>query len=262
MLARYSRRKACYYCGSTQNINKEHVPPRYLFRLFDCDSITVPSCPEHNLDKNNIDQAIINGMLLSLDQALKSKNYNPLVPVSNRTIQIIEAARPNFHRSKRLITLSHILNKPIRGIANDLAYIRIDPGNWMKQITAGLIWSVIGKYNKSILLDNAYTWSPDFYNKTENEGFEIEEFKKDRDQKMKRIDWLNTLDWKMGWSSTPNKYPADIYMFQVATFERGKSDIGLGFKHIFFSRMIWYVFPVVPIKIANKILEFSTRFNR
>jgi len=55
----------CYYCGSKAT-SKEHVPPQQLFKNFQCDRITVPSCDIHNGDKSGRDQAIIHGFFKSL----------------------------------------------------------------------------------------------------------------------------------------------------------------------------------------------------
>jgi hypothetical protein len=67
----------CYYCGVTlkkgKNKTKEHIPPKMFFNAFDCDSITVPSCSEHNMSKAGDDQVFISGFIQSLNEGLDDR---------------------------------------------------------------------------------------------------------------------------------------------------------------------------------------------
>jgi hypothetical protein len=46
-----------------------------MFKGFECDSITVPSCDRHNSAKGGNDQAIVNGLLIPL---FNGSNHYPL----------------------------------------------------------------------------------------------------------------------------------------------------------------------------------------
>jgi DNA polymerase III alpha subunit (gram-positive type) len=67
--------KKCYFCGKVVT-GDEHALPRMMFREFDCDSITVPSCDVCNNEKSGRDQAIVHGFLKSLNGYKKSLSGN------------------------------------------------------------------------------------------------------------------------------------------------------------------------------------------
>jgi hypothetical protein len=95
--------KRCYYCGGLVQ-SKEHIPPRQMFKLFQCDSITVPSCDEHNTRKSGHDQAIVNALLIPL---YTGRHRYPLEPEIE---SVIQDAFPSFERTKRSVislTMSH-----------------------------------------------------------------------------------------------------------------------------------------------------------
>lgn len=48
ILKQFSKNSPCYYCGAPPPSSREHAPVRAMFEAFDCDSITVPACDEHN----------------------------------------------------------------------------------------------------------------------------------------------------------------------------------------------------------------------
>ncbi len=65
-----NRNKVCYFCGNSAT-SREHAPPKLMFRKFDCDSITVPWCDDHNSSKSGEDQAIVSAFVQSLDNLFK-----------------------------------------------------------------------------------------------------------------------------------------------------------------------------------------------
>lgn len=67
-------RSTCYYCGG-KTTSDEHAPPRQMFRAFDCDSITVPSCETHNSAKAGRDQAIVSAFLIPTQNRIDAGGY-------------------------------------------------------------------------------------------------------------------------------------------------------------------------------------------
>jgi hypothetical protein len=55
-------KELCYFCGK-QAISDEHGPPKKLFKGFNFDSITVPSCDLQKSSKCGNDRAINNPLI-------------------------------------------------------------------------------------------------------------------------------------------------------------------------------------------------------
>jgi len=81
----YSKKEACYYCGKLPNdkapSSKEHVPPKMMFKGFNCDSITIPACANHNTNKNIGDRAVV--CIFCSNPASDSDSKWPLILVEN-----------------------------------------------------------------------------------------------------------------------------------------------------------------------------------
>ena len=58
----------CYFCGGPAT-TMEHAPPKQMFRAFECDSITVPSCDEHNTRRSASDQAIVSADIRNIEDS-------------------------------------------------------------------------------------------------------------------------------------------------------------------------------------------------
>lgn len=229
-------KKKCYYCGvelNKSNRSKEHIPPKILFSAFTCDSITVPSCIEHNSRKSNVDQAIVAGLMKSL----YAGNYL----LTQNVIEAIELANKNstFQTTKRTALLKSILDKPSLHYAHlnrlpHVAYVQLPLDSWIKKITAGLIYNGTNRYNPEIDWDDAIFYSPSWYASPANgltEEDVINLAKKKLDMQMI---W-ESVDWENGWSSFPRPYPPDIYRFHIYFAKP------ILFKHIFFNSFTMYI---------------------
>src|SRR5215472_5451986 len=98
MRHRPPRIKGCYYCGKPPT-SHEHVPPRMMFKGFDCDSITVPACADHNNEKSGRDQTIVFGHLLYLQKP------NPKHPLELEVQMAVDIASPAFPQLRKRVSL-------------------------------------------------------------------------------------------------------------------------------------------------------------
>ena len=153
-------KERCYYCVKPAT-SREHGPPKQMFKAFQCDSITVPSCDEHNSKKCGHDQAIVSAFLIPLHTG--RKRY----PLEPEIIQAIELALPSFERSKRFAVQSPFLKDPPDDLVDlpNLAHLEpsVKVANWVRQLTAGLVYSKIELSSTTISWSKATTWSPDWF---------------------------------------------------------------------------------------------------
>jgi len=149
-VAKRKHKALCYYCGRRANSN-EHAPPKQMFKEFSCDSITVPSCEDHNSAKGGSDQAIVSAFLIPL--------YNGIgrYSLEGEVLKAIKVAEPSFERAKRRAVNSALLKNPPEALKDlpNLAYLvpSIDIGAWIRQLTAALV------YDGTQVFDPTIGWS-------------------------------------------------------------------------------------------------------
>lgn len=240
-------KESCYYCHRLAT-SREHVPPKQMFKGFECDSLTVPSCDEHNSKKCGHDQAIVSAFLIPLHTG---RNRYPVEPEIEKAIEL---AKPSFERSKRFAVKSQFLKDPPKGLENlpDLAHL--DPSvkmtDWIRQLTAALVYSKIETTSNTISWSKATTWSPDWF-PTDSPGpithhETVERIKLNQKQRVV----LDKLDWRQGWSAYPRPYPNIIYMFHIHVF----LDKHIMIRHKFYNRYTWYVAFKASKKCINKLI--------
>lgn len=215
MKLRYKKAQVCYYCGNKAD-TREHVPPRQMFRDFNCDSITVPSCQKHNCSKSSDDQAIINALLIPIkDYANSTLEYK--VKLNKDILRATYRLDNSLERIKNMVIKKSFLERMPDELKHlpDIAFLKspIKFYDWVKKITAGMIYYGIGYYDSSIDWDKIDCWSLDYYAakqvKNDNEKIEIL-IKYDQLRK-----WFATKIWHSGWTAYPRKYPPDIYRFAI-----------------------------------------------
>lgn len=216
------KKYTCYYCQDNAT-SKEHLPPKVLFKEFMCDSLTVPSCALHNTDKSGNDQSIFHGFLMSLSNGMAQYSLN------QKTKDVISKTQPNFKYSKKTITSVEMLP----GIQK-FAYSTADIPNWMRQLTAGLVYDALQHCDTSIRWDKATVLSLHYF-----EGpisTHLNEWSDQVEKKLPIIKSLESKQWQNGWSATPHAYPTDIYFFEFCITPNTT-----WFKHIFYKSYEFYV---------------------
>jgi hypothetical protein len=226
--------KRCYYCGGLAT-SGEHIPPKQMFKAFQCDSITVPSCDEHNSSKSRRDQAIVSALLIPLDAG---RHRHPLKPEIKLAI---ETARPSFERAKRGAVRTHFLKDPPQGLEDlpDLAHVApsVHIFDWIRQLTAGIIYSGIGSASNTIRWSKATVWSPEWFPTDSPAPVNIEDaaqvLKSSHEKKLA----LESLTWQRGWSASPKPYPDIIYSFHFHFFANKQVLI----RHGLYDSYTWFV---------------------
>ena len=226
-------REACYYCGS-EACSDEHAPPRQMFKGFPCDSITVPSCEDHNSSKGGADQAIVSAFLIPLHNGIGR------YPLEDRVLKAIQIAQPSFERAKRRAVNSPLLKSPPEALKDlpNLAYLvpSTNIGGWIRQLTAALVYNAVQAFDLTIKWPEAIVWSPDWVAAEGPASLELEQaisiLEKQREIHLQ----LEQLTWEDGWSAHPRPYPSIIYAFQVRFEPNGE----VIFKHRFYNRYTWY----------------------
>jgi hypothetical protein len=244
--------KPCYYCGKPAT-SKEHVPPKQIFAAFECDSITVPSCHEHNLSKGALDQAVVSALLLPLSNGKGRYNLGPEV------IRALGKAQPAFERTKKRVfsaALVDISKTPVMKSLPFVSYTTESMFGWMRQVTAGLVYDAIRAFDHRIDWDNTGSWSPSFVSSlpgTKYDGTNL--YNEFRERSVWERDTLGSLDWFEGWSAKPRPYPKSIFRFQVH-FEHRE----ILFRFRLYSQYSWYVAFQPSVKtqrmLWQRVLEY------
>ena len=126
-------KETCYFCGQ-QATSDEHAPPKKMFKGFDCDSITVPSCDLHNSSKGGNDRAIVNALIMPLYNIKDKSNFEEQIKVA------ISNNSSSFEKTKYKAIESPLFI----GITGDykdmpnLAYLipSVNMSLWIKELTA------------------------------------------------------------------------------------------------------------------------------
>ena len=255
LIKQFNKNKRCYYCGAPPPSSREHAPVQAMFEAFSCDSITVPSCDEHNTEKNLDDRAIVEFFIKGLFVGLRDGSLTP------NTLKAMEVAEPRLGHADE-VSLRAWINDPQGELDSSLSYMdsRIDIKRWMRQLTAALIWSATGDFDESIEWDHAIAWSPEFV--PGEGGLEIEQagLKLQRLQATKTEIMKTSTSWWYGWSAYPRGYPPDIYRFEVSFlpsqhFLQENSGLEIIFRHWFYSKFSWYVWFAVSEETKKNILN-------
>jgi hypothetical protein len=246
----FSAKSQCYYCGSIENISREHVPPKMMFADFNCDCLTVPACEKHNTEKSEEDRAIISAILMGAFQVLKNKNNltNPSDHLTSNVIKEIGRFEPNFSQAKNMVDYAKLLINPPENLDIPMPYIHPTEkiNEWVKKLSAGLIWSVLGYFESTIDWNNSTVWSRDLVKIQKPQP--VEAIIPLLLQGNKKKSYYDSFPWYRGWSSYPRKYPDDIYRFQLCV-TNGANNV-IGFRHQFYNGSSeWYVWIEVPLPV-------------
>jgi len=251
-MSRY-KGKPCYYCGNPA-VGKEHVPAKQLFAAFECDSITVPGCATHNTDKTLIDQAFVSALLIPLNNG--KGRYN----LSDYVLKALSKAQPALEHTKKKVFSAAIIdtsNNPALKSLPLVSYTSLYLFDWMRQVTAGLIYDVIGEYDTSIDWNTSGSWSPSFIDSPTSRTYKAadlyEEFQL-RSQFEQEI--LRGLKWFEGWSAKPRPYPKGIFRFQVH-FEHRE----VLFRYRFYDQYSWYVAFQPSLQTLRKLWQKTLTHN-
>jgi hypothetical protein len=217
----------CYYCGiKTTSRNREHLPPQQMFRGFRVDSLTVPSCTEHNSKKSFDDEAIIKTMLLSLE-----KNA---VVLNNDVKLALEIVKPHYNQVKNKVSEKTIYSQ--NNINYDFAVLdnNVDLSNWIRKLSAGLICYKSKFYDCNNQFDQSFVFERNTYPNYET-PCDLSIFGIEYNKKIEFTKIIEMGDWLTGWNDKKYIYPEAIYSFFYKFV--GKRIV---IKHIFYQQYTYY----------------------
>jgi hypothetical protein len=235
-----SRGKVCYYCGKPAT-GREHVPPKQMFREFDCDSITVPSCEDHNTSKSFDDQTIIDHLIHGVDWQRKRAS------ISKGAAKALPLRPSSFSRTKRLIDYANPIDHPM---LPTVPYLEPGPDiyRWMQCIAAALVFDGAGFHDASIDWPAAVVFSPGFLPGPKGLKIPVDDAAKWLGARQQTADgWDRSFDWRKGWSAQPKPYPADVFAFHVGFYRRGF----VGLRLLFYGDSRWYV--ITPMSDRTRL---------
>lgn len=235
----FSKHKPCYYCGAPPPSSREHAPVKSMLRPFECDSVTVPSCDEHNTDKNLDDRAIVTFFLKGLYYSFKTGALT--------TNQI--AALQDYHLDHaQEVELDNLVMDPEGKF--DVPLSHIDDTHkvmsWTRNLTAAIIWSGTGEHDQLIDWDNAYVWSPEYVEDRGKINLEEAQINFQRTRLIKEYVNRQSIHWWSGWSAYPRPIPPDIYRFEISQLPHqflleNVTGLEMIIRHIFYGKFSWYV---------------------
>ncbi|NUM82288.1 hypothetical protein HUU42_15950 [bacterium] len=238
---KYKSNKTCYFC-SQKSTSTEHAPPSLFFKGFVYSSITVPSCDIHNSKKSGADQAIVSGLLQSLEPYLEAKSQD--------VNDAFERARGSFIYTKHSAIRSPVfMNAPKHINLPDLAYItpKANIKMWVKQLTAALIYWVTKHSDPFIDWTSARSWSPHFSPAPASSKVDFFNFIANPLRELAHSN--NKFSWSNGWMNKPYGYPKTIYYFHFRV-----ANDRIYFRHTFYDTYQWFV----SFKASRKTVEVLT----
>jgi hypothetical protein len=243
------RKSVCYFCGKPST-STEHAPPEMFFRDFSCDSITAPSCDNHNSQKSGDDQSIVSAMIQSLNN-MQTKDGSKSI-FSPEVSKAIEIAKSSFNYTKKRVKNVDLFETS--NLKNELPKVahlqgKIDP--WIKQLTAVLVWDAIKSFDKSIEWNKAIVKSPNWLPSDFPEPLNPEKIIENSYESQEIKEMESKIDWINGWSASPRRYPPEIYQF----FFTDAKEKDLIFKHRFYGSYNIFVLFSANEKIINALYE-------
>ncbi len=250
-LKQYSKHKPCYYCGAPPPSTQEHAPPKLMFAAFDCDRITVPSCEKHNTEKAGNDRAVITALIRTLHQTLEHRDSTNSLP--ENVLKAINFLEPDFHQANRELTSQSLLADP--ELDFKIPKLNISIFDWIRQLSAAMVWRATGEFDSSIDWSKADIWNALYLQ--DSNSWQVLDIAWQAEINHASEQIIESSDWKLGWSSTPRRYPSDIYNLKMCfspPFEQRKG-VEVAFRHQFYSCLNWYVWFVPSHKIKMLLEE-------
>jgi hypothetical protein len=213
--------KECYFCGKKAN-SKEHIPPKQMFKGFNINRMTVPSCNDHNTNKSGEDESIIKAMLMAIE---KSKNNN----LNQEMLIALDEVKGHYEQVKKKVTEEKVYVDYDKEIVCLDVSIKLD--HWIKELSAGMIHYKIKCFDVNNKYDDSKVVERNSYSK--NIAY-LKDFEKERNEKIKLQKLIEIGIWCDGWIPK-NGYPENLYFFKYKF--RNSSII---IKHIFYKSFVYY----------------------
>lgn len=191
-------------------------------------------------------------IITSLVRGIHSLEYKRILPSSGDLVRsTIEKIKRRYNQTKNDIYVQKFKGDSSSNQEIELAVTRshVDIRGWSVQLTAGLVWSVIGR--SAVDWSRAWAWSPSQYDSASVSASEAAS----NSEAAAEVEASGT--WRAGWSARPRPYPRQLYSFKVRqSASAGGAECTMIFRHSFFERYQIYVQFFLPEDISHDINEF------
>ncbi len=244
-------RKPCYYCGNPST-SREHAPAEMFFRGFPCDSITAPSCETHNNSKSDDDQSFVSALIQSLNN-IKTERNEKRPPEIEKAIAV---AKSSFELTKKHVTSVDIIEKEFPGDTKlpKVIHFQGKINDWIKQLTAVLVWDATKHFDEVIDWNKATVRSPNL-----SSSRYLEQISESGNVAQKVSELGKKLAWIDGWSAHPKPYPASIYSFWLL-FDYAESSVIV--KHRFYNSYSWYVMFSASVSTIDAMQKQASEYKK
>ena len=235
--------KACYFCGEKMT-SKEHIPPQQIFSGFRINRITVYSCNKHNSQKGYKDEAIVKAMLMAIENSFNI-NITPELEIA------LEEVKTHYDQVKKLVTKEQIIvDSKEKIICLDKS---VDLDNWIKQLSAGMIYYKIKKFNN----ENKFIESKVFERNSFSKNLKtFEDFQTERNRKIKLQNLSDIGEWQKSWLPE-NYYPKNLYFFEYKFISNC-----ILIKHVFYKCFVFNNLIEISNNTKELIIKNRTAPNR
>jgi len=167
--------------------------------------------------------------------------------VDEEVSNVIDVVKPNFNQTRHDVTVAQIMDQ----FDQELPHIAslIDIKLWVCQITAGLVYKRLGRFEPSINWKQARLYSPDWFPHKDPTPMPQNEFFAQAYTARQFRAEAGRLPWRQGWLQ--KAYPEKLYRYNVLY----KHDLSVViFQHTFYDTFTWYVFFDIPSHIEAELI--------
>lgn len=229
------------------------MPPKMLFRGFEFSAISVPSCEAHNQEKHGDDQGFITALRLGVKALIEKGLSSQEISIATRN----SIFSTSSNQVRRVGALRQYIYDAPDDLDVDFPYLEttVDLYQWIRLISAGLMWARFSDRVSGIAWDSAIVRSPNFVQSgryhTHSQAYEHAKISKSI------IEMAELLEWISGWYRNPKGYPEEIYHYFLSYFDEPNSQgmSNLLMRHTFYRNFTFYLMVDISTFFVNEIFS-------
>lgn len=242
----------CYYCGAPK-INDEHVPPRSFFSGRNYRPIKVPACALHNNAKSGTDQAVLKAMLIPIMKA-KGTPWLERWYAENPACAAWVCSQIDILRHHKQTTVIVPIQVE-RGLEDipPVAHAQVDYDQWIRAITAGIVYAMSGRRLTSINWDTTLVECWDIVRGPRQSSLAPSAIIEHAKKMNKHYANTHATHWLPGSLPHPYRYPVNHYYFRI-----GFTGCEVTIEHVFLGLYrFWCTFVVSQVDFAVLFTQFG-----
>jgi hypothetical protein len=194
-------------------------------------------------------------MIQSLHHAQNTNGSSP--SYSPEVKKAIEIAKSSFNFTMRRVKSVDLFEtSPFKNKFPKVAHLQGRIDNWIKHLTAVLVWDAIKRYDDSIDWSKAFVRSPNWLPFDLPEPPDVEKVIEKASAAQEIDNMESKIDWLVGWSAFPRSYPPEIYQFYFVDAKQND----LFFKHRFYESYNIFVLFSANEKIIKAVYERAASY--